>query len=291
MRNAHLTNSHTQSRMLYTRLLRPHFGQPGKKLPAYIRSNITNKNRIRKAWQSSKDPALKDSIKRLTNIIKKQIKIFNSNNWSNFTANLSDNSTSLWRKVAALRSNSTTIPPLTSDAGTTAISPLEKAELIADCWRTQFSPNPNQNHVSTDTLIISAAHHYLHEPQATYINAITASETLNFIHSLKTNKAPENLKTYGFNQQESVSNALVGNRIIGIEILSNVFSELSCPKCFNNNICLFEDSKYGLCSHFTLKCGKCDFLKGFSSTQKTLNVPEVNARCVYGMRQRLFCSL
>ncbi|GIY57322.1 hypothetical protein CEXT_391421 [Caerostris extrusa] len=60
---------------------RPHFGQPGKKLPTYIRQNITNRNKIRKAWQRSKDPALKDSIKNLTNIIKKQIKIFNSNNW------------------------------------------------------------------------------------------------------------------------------------------------------------------------------------------------------------------
>ncbi|GIY99578.1 uncharacterized protein CEXT_71661 [Caerostris extrusa] len=64
----------------------------------------------------------------------------------------------------------------------------------------------------------------------------------------------ENLKSYGFNQQESVSNSLVGNRIIDIETLSNVFSELSCTKCYNNDICLFEDSKYGLCSHFTLKC-------------------------------------
>ncbi|GIX91665.1 hypothetical protein CDAR_557381 [Caerostris darwini] len=107
---------------------RPHFGQPGKKLPEHIRRNITNRNRIRKAWQNSKDPALKASIKRLTNLIKKQIKIFNSDNWSNFTANLSDNSTSLWRKVAALRSNSSAIPPLTSDAGTTAVSPLDKAD-------------------------------------------------------------------------------------------------------------------------------------------------------------------
>ncbi|GIX88713.1 uncharacterized protein CDAR_494601 [Caerostris darwini] len=103
--------------------------------------------------------------------------------------------------------------------------------------------------------------------------------------TISESKLSENLKSYGFNQQESVSNSLVGNRIIDIETLSNIFSELSCPKCYNNNLCLFEDSKYGLCSHFTLKCGKCDFLKGFSSTQKTLNVPEVNAIFVYGMRQ------
>ncbi|GIY71197.1 RNA-directed DNA polymerase from mobile element jockey [Caerostris darwini] len=113
---------------------RPHFGQPAKKLPANIRTIITNRNLVRKAWLRSKDPALKDSIKKLTNIIKKKIKIFNSNNLSEITANLSDNSTSIWRKVAALRNNNSTIPPLTSDLGKTAISPVEKAELIADCW-------------------------------------------------------------------------------------------------------------------------------------------------------------
>ncbi|GIY46044.1 protein KTI12 homolog [Caerostris extrusa] len=74
---------------------RPHFGQPGKKLPVYIRTNITNRNKIRKAWQRSKDPALKESLKKLTNIIKKQIAIFNSHNWSSFTENLSDNNTTV----------------------------------------------------------------------------------------------------------------------------------------------------------------------------------------------------
>ncbi|GIY87918.1 uncharacterized protein CDAR_178071 [Caerostris darwini] len=103
--------------------------------------------------------------------------------------------------------------------------------------------------------------------------------------TISESKLSENLKSYGFNQQETVSNSLVGNRITDIETLSNVFSELSCLKGYNNDIFLFKDSKYGLCSDFTLKCSKCDFLKGFSSTQKTLNVPEVNARFVYGMRQ------
>ncbi|GIY01163.1 hypothetical protein CEXT_756441 [Caerostris extrusa] len=83
MQNTLLQNLHTISDAL-DKTCRPHFGQPGKKLPVYIRTNITNRNKIRKAWQRSKDPALKESLKKLTNIIKKQIAIFNSHNWSNF---------------------------------------------------------------------------------------------------------------------------------------------------------------------------------------------------------------
>ncbi|GFX28140.1 uncharacterized protein TNCV_424671 [Trichonephila clavipes] len=46
-----------------------------------------------------------------------------------------------------------------------------------------------------------------------------------------------------------------------------------------------EDSTYGLCSNFVIRCKHCDFYSGFSSSKKTLNCPEVNTRFVYGMRQ------
>ncbi|GIY80528.1 hypothetical protein CEXT_805601 [Caerostris extrusa] len=136
----------------------------GKKIPKEIKDIIKNRNKIRKAWKRSKDPALKNCIKKLNNIIKKKINLHKSNSWANITNEFSNNSTALWKKVAALRKNDVQIPPLVSDTGSTAISLEEKAELIADCWQAQFSPNPTHNHVSSDSLIISAAHHYLHEP-------------------------------------------------------------------------------------------------------------------------------
>lgn len=76
-----------------------------------------------------------------------------------------------------------------------------------------------------------------------------------------------------------------GNRIFDLAILISVFSELCCPKCFANELNLCEETRYGLCSHFVLKCKKCDFCKGFTSSKKSVNLSEINTRLVYGMRQ------
>ncbi|GFX38417.1 uncharacterized protein TNCV_2343921 [Trichonephila clavipes] len=78
---------------------------------------------------------------------------------------------------------------------------------------------------------------------------------------------------------------LTGNRIIDMEVLLNLFLQLCCPRCFEEGILLSEDSTYGLCSNFVIRCKHCDFYSGFSSSKKTLNCPEVNTRFVYGMRQ------
>lgn len=75
-------------------------------------------------------------------------------------------------------------------------------------------------------------------------------------------------------------------RIFILEILWELFSELACPKCFNDGLILHEDSRYGLCSNFCLnKCVNCNFIKAFSTCKKTVNAPEVNTRFVYGMCQ------
>ncbi|GFU49235.1 uncharacterized protein TNCV_2675261 [Trichonephila clavipes] len=70
-----------------------------------------------------------------------------------------------------------------------------------------------------------------------------------------------------------------------MEVLLNLFLQLCCPRCFEEGIPLSEDSTYGLCSNFVIRCKHCDFYSGFSSSKKTLNCPEVNTRFVYGMRQ------
>ncbi|GFT86970.1 CCHC-type domain-containing protein [Trichonephila clavipes] len=74
---------------------------------------------------------------------------------------------------------------------------------------------------------------------------------------------------------------LTGNRIIDMEVLLNLFLQLCCPRCFEEGILLFEDSTYGLCSNFVIRCKHSDFYSGFSSSKKTLNCPEklVNYQC------------
>ncbi|GFS70672.1 uncharacterized protein NPIL_384751 [Nephila pilipes] len=61
---------------------------------------------------------------------------------------------------------------------------------------------------------------------------------------------------------------LTGNRIIDIELLLCSILQLCCPKCFHDGLLLHEDSRYGLCSSFAIKCKHCDFCTGFSSSKK-----------------------
>ncbi|GFW60087.1 CCHC-type domain-containing protein [Trichonephila clavipes] len=77
---------------------------------------------------------------------------------------------------------------------------------------------------------------------------------------------------------------LTGNRIIDMEVLLNLLLQLCCPRCFEEGILLSEDSTYGLCSNFVIRCKHCDFYSGFSSSKKTLNCPEgfISVKDTYG---------
>ncbi|GFU84184.1 uncharacterized protein TNCV_3277951 [Trichonephila clavipes] len=68
------------------------------------------------------------------------------------------------------------------------------------------------------------------------------------------------------------SETLSGNRIFDIEILMSIFSILSCPVCYNQELYLIEDSRLGLQSNLCLKSGK----KLFSM----LNIP-YPSKCTY----------
>ncbi|GIY91359.1 reverse transcriptase [Caerostris extrusa] len=52
-----------------------------------------------------------------------------------------------------MRKSLQNIPPLETDANSIAVSPAEKAEAIADCWKLQFEQNPNMSHPFTNNLI------------------------------------------------------------------------------------------------------------------------------------------
>lgn len=80
------------------------------------------------------------------------------------------------------------------------------------------------------------------------------------------------------------SSELSGNRIIDIKCLLTVFASLCCPVCFNGDLVLSEDSRFGLCSNFAVKCQKCPFVKGFASSEKVKNANKVNTFVVYALR-------
>ncbi|GFW59703.1 hypothetical protein TNCV_1315891 [Trichonephila clavipes] len=57
-----------------------------------------------------------------------------------------------------------------------------------------------------------------------------------------------------FSTAEEMPGPVFGNRIVDLELIVEALPQLCCPKCFAEKVELFEDSRYGLCSHFTLKC-------------------------------------
>ncbi|GFV14713.1 hypothetical protein TNCV_2586861 [Trichonephila clavipes] len=57
-----------------------------------------------------------------------------------------------------------------------------------------------------------------------------------------------------FSTAEEMPDPAFGNRIVDLELIVEAFAQLCCPKCFAGKVELFEYSRYGLCSHFTLKC-------------------------------------
>ncbi|GFU19331.1 hypothetical protein TNCV_3032511 [Trichonephila clavipes] len=56
-----------------------------------------------------------------------------------------------------------------------------------------------------------------------------------------------------FSTAEKMPGFVFDNRIVDLELIVEAFAQLCCPKYFAEKVELFEDSRYGLCSHFTLK--------------------------------------
>ncbi|GFY21973.1 hypothetical protein TNCV_3296171 [Trichonephila clavipes] len=66
-----------------------------------------------------------------------------------------------------------------------------------------------------------------------------------------------------FSTAEEMPGPVFGNRIVDLELIVEAFAQFCCPKCFAEKVELFEDSRYGLCSHFKLKCKCCEFFLHF----------------------------
>ncbi|GIY20470.1 putative RNA-directed DNA polymerase from transposon X-element [Caerostris extrusa] len=159
------------------------------KLTPEIKNKIKLRNQIRRTWQTTKDPSLKSQLKKLNNTIKSLIQTHKNSKWEQYTDSLSDNNKKYWKKVKSMRAQHTNIPPLEKDADNIAISPADKAEAIADCWKHQFEQNPNMSHEFTNNLIASETNNYLATPHVNFNYNITAQEIIEFINTLDPHKA------------------------------------------------------------------------------------------------------
>lgn len=109
-------------------------------LPRPLRELISERNRVRRAWQRTWDPDLRTRYRRLRDEVRKELTEFRN---ASFDAKLdslnAEDDVSCWRLVKALKGKAPALPPIHGITGI-AFTPEEKAEAFADNLETQCSP-------------------------------------------------------------------------------------------------------------------------------------------------------
>lgn len=127
------------------------------KLPPEIILEIREKNRLRRQWQTTRDPAIKNALNSKIQFIRSIITTYKQDEWNKYldTVNIQDGS--LYRINKCLLHKRPATHPL-SGPNSLVFSETDKAELIADSLVNQFSPNPGPDlpEVTSSLLKISS---------------------------------------------------------------------------------------------------------------------------------------
>jgi hypothetical protein len=112
---------------------------PRRLIPAGIQDEIRLKNRLRRQWQVTRDPALKAEVNRLQRSVTRRINEWRNDQWIATLESLGPEDQSLWRMTKRMMRVPTPTSPLVTPGGF-ALSDSEKAEALADNLETQFQP-------------------------------------------------------------------------------------------------------------------------------------------------------
>ncbi|GFX87243.1 probable RNA-directed DNA polymerase from transposon X-element [Trichonephila clavipes] len=192
-----------------------------------IKSKIHQRNRLRKFWQRSRCPSIYSEFRTLSREIAKDIKSHSQAQWEKHIEALSPEDNTLWRKSSHLRKPFHAIPPLKGALGSTAITPIEKAEVIADSLQEQFEPNHVADREVFDQRIHEEVANFLATPHVQEIEPTTPTEVLTYVQRIKPKKSP------GLDQ---ISNRMLKN--LPLKFL--LFITLLINQLFKNNY--FPDS-------------------------------------------------
>ncbi|GFT80806.1 uncharacterized protein TNCV_2714461 [Trichonephila clavipes] len=159
------------------------------KLPPDIRSKIHHRNRVRRFWQRSWYPALKNELRTISNKIASNIRHLSRARWEKTIEELFPETGTLWRRTSLLKKPFHHIPP--KDAlGSIAVTPIKKAEVIADSLQKQFEPNTDVENPRLSAHIPRKVQRFLDFPTCMDLEKTSPSEIQEFIKNLKPNKSP-----------------------------------------------------------------------------------------------------
>jgi hypothetical protein len=162
---------------------------PRPPLAASIQDEVCLKNRLRRQWQITRDPALKARINRLQRSVTYQMNEWRNDQCSHALESLCSEDQSLWKTTKRVKRIPTPSPPLQVPGGL-AVSDSEKAEVLADSLEAQFQPVDDPSYPAFTETVDVAMRTYEFAP-ASEPTLTTPSEVLQTIKGLKVGKAPD----------------------------------------------------------------------------------------------------
>ncbi|GFV54435.1 putative RNA-directed DNA polymerase from transposon X-element [Trichonephila clavipes] len=173
---------------------KPKFNNAPKILSPEIKFKIYQRNRLRKFWQRTRCPSIYSQFRTLSREIAKDIQAYSRVQWEKHIEALSPIDNTLWRKSSLLRKPFQSIPPLKGALGSIAITPIEKAEVIADSLQEQFEPNHVAGRELFDQRIHDEVNNFINTPHVQEIEPTTPTEVLSYVQRLKPRKSPDLIK-------------------------------------------------------------------------------------------------
>jgi hypothetical protein len=111
---------------------------PRPQIPAGIRDEIRLKNRLRRGWQVTWDPALRAEVNRLQRSVTRRLNEWRNDQWSKTLESLDPEDQSLWRMTKRVMRVPTPSPPLVTP-GELLSQTLRKPKPSLTVWRLSFS--------------------------------------------------------------------------------------------------------------------------------------------------------
>jgi hypothetical protein len=161
---------------------------PRPPIPARIQDEIRLKNRLRRQWQLTRDPALKADVNRLQRSVTLQLQEWRNGQWSDTLEALHPEDQSLRRMTKRVMRVTTQTPHLVIPGGL-ALSDSEKAEALADSLEAQFQPVADPSDPAVIETVNVALRAYSYEP-ARETMLTDPAEVQDSIRSFRISKAP-----------------------------------------------------------------------------------------------------
>ncbi|GFX96165.1 RNA-directed DNA polymerase from mobile element jockey [Trichonephila clavipes] len=153
--------------------------------------SFETKTETKKKYNNTLNPIDKQNYYRLQEKLKKNLKKISQENWNNKLESLNTRDNSLWQCQRFFRKKRSNIPSLTSSSGV-ANSDDQKANILASTLQNNFSENkrPGDGRHPIDQEITNTLNNFFDNHPLIPISPTEPDEILNYIKSLKNNKAP-----------------------------------------------------------------------------------------------------